>query len=494
MEFFQITYVLFPELQALVVAETCMGFVLNEVCMKRFLLHTASLILLSISLVIISVEAAPLPDFSELIEKSSPAVVKITAVTKARPANQMRQMPNNQMQDIPEIFREFLDQRQAPQREYGSLGTGFFISSDGYVLTNNRVVSDVDEIKVILNDGREFDAKLMGADERTDIALLKINAKNLPQLTLSKNEKLQVGQWVVAIGSPLGLDYSASAGIVSAIGRNIPSDRGYVQFIQTDIAINPGNSGGPLFNMDGEVVGINSQIYSSSGGSVGLSFAIPSSLAIDVVSQLKDKGRVERGWLGVVISNIDKDLASAYGLEKAQGAIVSEIAPQGPAEKAGVKVGDLIVKFNGQDVHSQADLPRIVGQLAPGTKVTFDVIRKGKRETLTGTLEKLKEDSVAASPATNNDEPEATNTDALGLVVVAATGTEKGVQIMSVEPDSAAQRAGLQRGDVITQLNFVELDSVATYAKVVSDMPKNTAKAIRFVRKGTPIFRSITIK
>ena len=462
--------------------------------MKRFLLHTASLILLSISLVIISVEAAPLPDFSELIEKSSPAVVKITAVTKARPANQMRQMPNNQMQDIPEIFREFLDQRQAPQREYGSLGTGFFISSDGYVLTNNRVVSDVDEIKVILNDGREFDAKLMGADERTDIALLKINAKNLPQLTLSKNEKLQVGQWVVAIGSPLGLDYSASAGIVSAIGRNIPSDRGYVQFIQTDIAINPGNSGGPLFNMDGEVVGINSQIYSSSGGSVGLSFAIPSSLAIDVVSQLKDKGRVERGWLGVVISNIDKDLASAYGLEKAQGAIVSEIAPQGPAEKAGVKVGDLIVKFNGQDVHSQADLPRIVGQLAPGTKVTFDVIRKGKRETLNGTLEKLKEDSVAASPVTNNDEPEATKTDALGLVVVAATGTEKGVQIMSVEPDSAAQRAGLQRGDVITQLNFVELDSVATYAKVVSDMPKNTAKAIRFVRKGTPIFRSITIK
>jgi serine protease Do len=212
-----------------------------------------------------------------------------------------------------------------------------------------------------------------------------------------------------------------------------------------------------------------------------------------VVSQLKDKGRVERGWLGVVIGNVDKDLASAYGLDKAQGAIVTEVSPSGPAAKAGVKVGDLIVKFNGQEVHSQADLPRIVGQLAPGTKVTFDVIRKGKRETLTGTLEKLKDDSVAATPNSNN-EPKATKTDTLGLAVVPAAGSERGVQITSVEPDSAAQRAGLQRGDIITQLDFVELDSVASYGRVVNAIPKNTAKAIRFVRKGTPVFRSITIK
>jgi len=461
--------------------------------MKKFLLRTASLVLLSVSVVVASVQAAPLPDFSELIEKSSPAVVKITAVTKARQAKQLRQIPENQMQDIPEIFRELLERRQAPQRDHGAIGSGFLISNDGYVLTNNHVVSEADEVKVILNDEREFDAKLIGTDERTDIALLKIEAKNLPQLTLAKNEKLKVGQWVVAIGSPFGLDYSASAGIVSAIGRNIPSDRGYVQFIQTDVAINPGNSGGPLFNMDGEVVGINSQIYTPSGGSVGLSFAIPSSLAIDVVNQLKEKGRVERGWLGVVVSNVDKDLASAYGLDKAQGAIVSEVAPQGPAEKAGVKAGDLIIKFNGQDIHSQADLPRIVGQLSPGTKVTFDVIRKGKRETLNGTLEKLKDDSVATNNAVDA-EPKATKPDTLGLTVVPATGSEKGVQVMSVEQDSAAQRAGLQRGDIITQLDFVELDSVATYTKVIATMPKNTAKAIRFVRKGTPAFRSITIK
>lgn len=462
--------------------------------MKKLVLRTASLIVLSFSLVISSVEAAQLPDFSELIEKASPAVVKITAVTKARQVRQLQQIPNQQDQDIPEIFRQLLEQRQQPQREHGSLGSGFIISSDGYVITNNHVVSEADNIKVILSDEREFDAKLIGTDERTDIALLKIDAKNLPQLSLAKNEKLKVGQWVVAIGSPFGLDYSASAGIVSAIGRNIPSDRGYVQFIQTDVAINPGNSGGPLFNMDGEVVGINSQIYSPSGGSVGLSFAIPSSVASDVVSQLKDKGRVERGWLGVVIGSVDKDLASAYGLDKAQGAIVSEVAPKGPADKAGVKVGDLIVKFNNQDVHSQADLPRIVGQLAPGTKVNFEVIRKGKRETLTGVLEKLNDESgIAANPNTST-EPKTTKTDVLGLTVAPADGTEKGVQVLTVAPDSAAQRAGLQRGDVITQLDFVDLDSVASYSKVVSALPKNTAKAIRFVRGGTPIFRSITIK
>lgn len=466
--------------------------------MKKFGLHMARLGLLMMSVLMVSVEAAPLPDFSELIEKSSPAVVKITAVTKARQMRPQRavpngQIPNNQLQDIPEIFRELLEQRQAPQREHGSLGSGFFISSDGYVLTNNHVVNDADEIKVILSDEREFAATLVGTDERTDIALLKIDAKNLPQLNLAKNEKLKVGQWVVAIGSPFGLDYSASAGIVSAIGRNIPSDRGYVQFIQTDVAINPGNSGGPLFNMDGEVVGINSQIYSPSGGSVGLSFAIPSSLALDVVKQLKDKGRVERGWLGVVIGAVDKDLASAYGLEKAQGAIVSEVAPQGPAAKAGVLVGDLIVKFNGQDVHSQADLPRLVGQLAPGTKVTFEVIRKGKREVLNGTLESLKEDLAAATSAPG-DSAKPSKTDVLGLAVVPATGAEKGVQVVSVEPDSAAQRAGIQPGDVITQLDFVELESLAIYHKVVAGLPKNTAKAIRFVRQGTPVFRSITIK
>ena len=462
-----------------------------------FAKRIVSALVFALCFMVVEIQAATLPDFSDLIEKTSPAVVKITAVSSAKQVRQqMRQIPDEQMQDVPEIFRQLFDRRQMLQQDRGSLGSGFIISADGYVLTNNHVVADHDEIKVILNDQREFNAKIVGTDERTDIALLKIDAKNLPQLSLAKNEKLKVGQWVVAIGSPFGLDYSASAGIVSAIGRNIPSEHGYVQFIQTDVAINPGNSGGPLFNMDGEVVGINSQIYTPSGGSVGLSFAIPSSVAVEVVGQLKEKGHVDRGWLGVGIANVDKDLASTYGLDKPQGAVVSEVYAKSPAEKAGVRVGDLIVRFNGQDIHSQADLPRLVGQLAPNTKVNFDVIRKGKRETLTVVLDKLTDNTANETDnSALSAEPKATKSDALGLMVgPVESGKEKGVQVIAVVPDSAAQRAGLMRGDIITQLDFVDLDSVASYNKVVSSLPKNTAKAIRFVREGNPIFRSVTIK
>jgi serine protease Do len=453
------------------------------------------MLLLSGSLFIINLEAAVLPDFSELIEKTSPAVVKITAVSHPQ-QSQRRQLPNNQMQDIPEIFRELLEQQQRP-RERGSLGSGFIISADGYVLTNNHVVSEADEIKVVMSDRREFIATVVGVDAGSDLALLKIDGKNLPQLALAKNEKLKVGQWVVAIGSPFGLDYSASAGIVSAIGRNIDSEshqNTYVPFIQTDVAINPGNSGGPLFNMDGEVVGINSQIFSPSGGSVGLSFAIPSSVALDVVAQLREKGHVDRGWLGVVIQSVDKDMASAYGLERAQGAQVAEVAADGPAAKAGVKDGDLIVKFNGQDINTSSDLPHVVGRIAPGTKVAMDVIRKGKREVLNVTVGKL---PVRDTPEirTQLGEQKQTKTDVLGLSVTSVNdGKVNGVQIVAIEPDSAAARAGLARGDVITQLDFVDIDSLATYNKTVSSLPKNVPKAIRFLRNGTPVFRSITLK
>lgn len=466
--------------------------------MQKMFVRFASVCWLSLSLLVFNASAAALPDFSDLIEKTSPAVVKITAVIKPHQMRQARPNPYDQQQDIPEIFRQLLEQHQAPQRDRGSLGSGFIISSDGYVLTNNHVVNEADEIKVKMSDQREFEAKLVGVDERSDIALLKIEGKNLPQLSLSKNDKLKVGQWVVAIGSPFGLDYSASAGIVSAIGRNIPSEdreNTYVPFIQTDVAINPGNSGGPLFNMDGEVVGINSQIYTPSGGSVGLSFAIPASVAADVVAQLKEKGHVDRGWLGVTIQNVDKDLASSYGLDKAQGALVTEVTPKGPAEKAGVNVGDLIVSFNGQEIHTEADLPHIVGRLAPNTKVNFDVIRKGKRQTLGVVVGKL---PVTAAQEQRNlpADTKATKTDALGLAVAPVdTGDkESGVQVVAVEPDSAAQRAGLMRGDIITQLDFVEINSVASYNKVVGAMPKNVPKAIRFLRQGNAFFRSITLK
>ncbi len=473
----------------------------------HLIVRCASISVVVTSLAVFSAGAATLPDFSDLIEKASPAVVKITAVTKARQMhsgshnrNPYNQTPQDLPPDIPEIFRELLEQRQMPQQDRGSLGSGFIISDDGYVLTNNHVINEADEIKVVMNDQREFDAKLIGTDERSDIALLKINAKKLPVLALAKNEKLRVGQWVVAIGSPFGLDYSASAGIVSAIGRSIPSENHentYVPFIQTDVAINPGNSGGPLFNMDGEVVGINSQIFTPSGGSVGLSFAIPASVALDVVAQLRDKGHVDRGWLGVTIQDVDKDLASSYGLDKAQGALVADVDPKGPAAKANVKAGDLIIKFNNEAIHTSADLPHIVGRLVPNTKVSFDIIRKGVKETLSVTVGKLPV-SEAQALRNQDDESGENKTDVAGLTVAPLEANtqskEAGVQVLFVAPDSPAQRAGLIRGDIITQLNFIDVDSVVSYNKVLATLPKNIPKAIRFLRQGNPLFRSITIK
>lgn len=447
----------------------------------------------------ITSSAAELPDFTGLIEQHSPAVVKITAVSKGAIAQVPQQLPPN-MEGLPDVFRELLERRQAP-RDRGSLGSGFIISSDGYVLTNNHVIDQMDTITVILSDQREYTARLIGSDERSDLALLKVDAKNLPTLALANDETLKVGQWVVAIGSPFGLDYSASAGIVSAIGRSIPSPRGestYVPFIQTDVAINPGNSGGPLFNMEGEVVGINSQIYSPSGGSVGLSFAIPSSLAIDVVAQLKDKGRVDRGWLGVMIQDVDKDLASSLGMNKPMGALISEVDAEGPAAKSGLKAGDLIIKFNGSDVHTSSDLPYLVGRTTPKSKVPVVIMRKGKEQNLNVTVGILpvSPEEAAARPASA---PIDNSVDVLGLVVsnleqTQRGGAESGVVVRDVKPGSPASEAGIQVGDVITQLAFSDIKSPADYAKIVKGLPKNEPQAIRFYSQGRPVFRSIVIK
>lgn len=441
--------------------------------------------------------ARGLPEFTDLIEKASPAVVKINTVTRVRKPSQLQLPPN---QDIPDIFRYLFEPRRSPERNAHSMGSGFIISRDGYILTNNHVVDDADKIYVRLLDRREFEAEVIGVDERSDMALLKIDADKLPVLEFAKPDSIKVGEWVVAIGSPFGLDFSASAGIVSAIGRSIPTERheNYVPFIQTDVAINPGNSGGPLFNLDGEVVGINSQIYTRSGGSIGLSFAIPASVALEVVEQLKEKGRVDRGWLGVVIQEVDRDLADSFGLDKPMGALVAQVEPEGPADSSGVRVGDIILKFGSASINSSGDLPHAVGRTAPGKTVAVKVLREGKPKNLQVTVGTLGAGDEPGGVATH--EPAAVG-GRLGLVVDDIDSRLKkawhlpgGVVVKQVRRGGPGAQAGLQPGDVIAQLGFNEVDSLETFKQVEAELPADSLLPIRFFRRGRPAFRTIIIK
>lgn len=437
--------------------------------------------------------ARSLPEFTDLIELKSPAVVKITAESKRKATSRLEnQLPDN----VPEIFKHFLDPRRAPERNASASGSGFIISKDGYVITNNHVVEGATSVVVRLIDRREYDAEIIGTDPQSDLALLKIKEKNLPFVKFADSDKAKVGEWVLAIGSPFGLDFSASQGIISAIGRSIPSDgnQNYVPFIQTDVSINPGNSGGPLFNLEGDVVGINSQIYTRSGGSIGLSFAIPSNLAKDVVAQLKDNGRVDRGWLGVVIQDVDKDLALSFGLDKPQGALIAQMEPSGPAEKSGLKVGDIILTFNGRKMATSSDLPHAVGPTRAGSTVPVVIMRKGKRVNI---------DVTVGSRGAREAEPLASAKSAiksrLGLQVeeipedVKESQNIEGVLINNVVKDSSAAKAGLQPGDILVQLGFDEVGSVKGFQDIEKALPVNKPLPIRVVRRGSPLFRSIII-
>jgi len=365
-------------------------------------------------------------------------------------------------------------------------------------LTNNHVVEGATDVVVRLIDRREYDAKIVGTDPQSDLALLKIKERNLPFLRLANSDQARVGEWVLAIGSPFGLDYSVTAGIISAIGRSIPGEgrQNYVPFIQTDVAINPGNSGGPLFNLNGDVVGINSQIYTRSGGSIGLSFAIPSNLARDVVEQLKQTGKVDRGWLGVVIQDVDKDLALSFGLKKPQGALVAQMEPNGPAERSGLKVGDIILKFNGRKIETSSDLPYVVGPVRAGTTVPVKIIRKGKRRTIDVTVgTRDSSNASAVTPAS----PEAPAKTRLGLVIEGMTSEMKrtagveGVVIKQVVANSPAAEAGLEAGDILVQLGFDEVNSVKRFKRIERSLPANKPQPVRVIRRGAPLFRSITI-
>ncbi|MGV2832560.1 DegQ family serine endoprotease [Pseudomonas shirazensis] len=444
-----------------------------------------------------------LPDFTTLVEQASPAVVNISTKQKL-PDRRIAagQMPD--LEGLPPMFREFFErnmpqQPRSPrgdrQREAQSLGSGFIISSDGYVLTNNHVVADADEIIVRLSDRSELQAKLVGTDPRTDVALLKVEGKDLPIVKLGDSEKLKVGEWVLAIGSPFGFDHSVTKGIVSAKGRTLPNDT-YVPFIQTDVAINPGNSGGPLFNMKGEVVGINSQIFTRSGGFMGLSFAIPIDVALDVSNQLKKDGKVNRGWLGVVIQEVNKDLAESFGLDKPAGALVAQVLEDGPAAKGGLQVGDVILSMNGQPIVMSADLPHLVGSLKDGAKAKLEIIRNGKRQNLDVTVGALPDEDAGITTAGQGSAERSSNR--LGVAVSDLTAEQKkalelkgGVVIKEVL-DGPAALIGLRPGDVISHLNNQAIGSAKEFTEIAKDLPKNRSVSMRVLRQGRASF--ITFK
>ncbi len=437
---------------------------------------------------------AALPDFRDLVEEVAPSVVNIST----RSEQTMR--PNQQMPDmdqLPPFFREFFE-RGVPmppqEREGRSLGSGFVISDDGYILTNNHVVEGADTVIVRLNDRREFIADVIGTDPRSDIALLKIDADNLPVAQIADSEDVRPGQWVVAIGSPFGFDYSVTAGIVSAVGRALP-DESYVPFIQTDVAINPGNSGGPLFNLDGEVVGINSQIFTRSGGFMGLSFAIPTNLVMNVAQQLQDTGVVRRGWLGVLIQEVSRDLALSFNLEKPMGALVAQASASGPAGKAGIQPGDIIVGFNGKEVERSSALPPMVGLVQPGTTVPVDVVRNGEQIELDVTIEELPDAQTIAGTAA---QPNQENTVLGMLVEQVPTDLQRelnisgGVLVKEVS-DGPGQAAGLRAGDVVTQIGGTVVESVDALRSLVDQLPTDRPIPVLVVRGGNSTFLTLRL-
>ncbi len=451
-----------------------------------------------------SVQARELPDFTKIVAESSPAVVNISSSQKAQKRGSSKNPHGKMPEGMPEdLLRRFFDDKggenDAPEDpDEKSLGSGFIISSDGYVLTNYHVIKGADEIVVRLSDRRELVAKLIGTDNRSDVALLKIEADHLPVAKIGRVKDLQVGEWVLAIGSPFDFDHTVTAGIVSALGRNLPSEN-YVPFIQTDVAINPGNSGGPLFNLDGEVVGINAQIYSRTGGYMGLSFSIPIDLAMDVVDQLKSSGRVTRGWLGVLVQDVTRDLAESFGMKKPGGAAAARIIPDSPAQRAGFEVGDVIVEFDGKEVNNSSSLPPLVGVTKIGKEVEVKVIRQGKPKILKVAIGELpaEEDAKVSSAVSAEGDVEKR----LGVAVADLTqeqlgelesGRKGGVVVRRVK-EGPAQKAGVRSGDILLSLNGTTIESVAQFRRLTAELPAGKALPLLVQRRNDPIWMALKI-
>jgi serine protease Do len=423
-----------------------------------------------------------LPDFTELVEKQGPAVVNVSTTSAARGGPQSPVPEDDPFYDF---FRRF-GPPQPRDYEARSLGSGFIISADGYILTNAHVVEAAEDITVKLNDKREFKAKVIGSDKRTDVAVIKIEASGLPAVKIGDPERLKVGEWVLAIGSPFGFESTVTAGIVSAKGRSLPQEN-YVPFIQTDVAINPGNSGGPLFNLKGEVVGINSQIYSRTGGFMGLSFAIPIDVAMDITHQLRTAGRVSRGRIGVVIQEVTKELAESFGLAKAAGALVNSVEKGGSADKAGLEPSDVILKFDGKTVNSSADLPRMVAQTRPGSRVTMQIWRKGAAKDVIVTVGEMPEDKVAQRVG-RRDSKAGNMVARLGLTVSELSAEQRkelgiGGGLLVEDVQGAAAKAGIRRGDVLMALNNQDIKSVEQLTQLLNQYDKAKSVAL-LIRRG----------
>ncbi len=435
--------------------------------------------------------AAQLPDFTDIVERQGPAVVNISTTQSGRSAI-AQQLPNVPEDDpFYEFFRRFAPNPSPREFQSQSLGSGFIISADGYLLTNAHVVEAADEITVKLTDKRELKAKVIGADRRTDIALLKIEASGLPVVRIGDPGKLKVGEWVIAIGSPFGFENSVTAGIVSAKGRSLPQEN-FVPFIQTDVAVNPGNSGGPLFNLRGEVVGINSQIYSRTGGFMGLSFAIPIDVAQDIANQLKTTGKVTRGRIGVVIQPLTRELAEGFGLQKPQGALVNSVEKGGPADKAGIEAGDVILKFDGKLVNSSEDLPRMVGTTKPGSRVTVQLWRSKSARDVQVTVAELIDDKSARQSRRGGKPPAATPS-LYGMTLSELTDAQRkelkvegGVLVENAQ--GVAARAGIRRGDVILAVNNQDVKSVDQFKELMSQTEKGRIVALLVRRGGNSLY------
>lgn len=460
----------------------------------------------------VSAKMSGLPDFTHLVEEYSDAVVNISTTQKIKKRKGNPHQIPGMPQDGPfgDLFRKFFEQQNFKKNNYlegkgnsyiqtrqtnDSLGSGFIIDSDGYVVTNHHVIRDADEIIVRLKDRRELKATVIGSDERSDIALLKIEADNLPVVKLGSSSDLKVGSWVMAIGSPFGFDHSVSVGVISATGRTLPSES-YVPFIQTDVAINPGNSGGPLFNLDGEVVGINSQIYSRTGGFMGLSFAIPVDVAKDIVEQLKRNGHAKWGWLGVLIQDVNKELAESFGMKKPMGAVVLRVLDDTPAKNAGIEVGDVITHFNRATINRSSDLPLAVGRAPIGSSVKMRIIRDGKQKHLRVTIAELPAEEELAE---KDSKPKETKSNRLNIEVVALTReqrkrakVENGILVQSVD-EGVASKAGIRRGDILLKLNGQKIKSTKQFLRIVKELPANKWVRVLIQRGGSPQFLPLKI-